>query len=59
MAQRLIELAVFTDGRAEGTGRHDFVEHAAVYRRDAAALSARARTSAAAHPTSSGHRPSQ
>ena len=38
MAQRLIELAVFTDGRAEQTGRHDFVEHAALYRRDAAAL---------------------
>jgi len=59
MAQRLIELAVFTDGRAEQTGRHDFVEHAALYRRDAAMLSARAETSAAAQPTSSGYRPSR
>jgi Ser/Thr protein kinase RdoA (MazF antagonist) len=59
MAQRLIELAVFTDGRAEATGRSDFVEHAALYRRDAAALSVLATTSAAEHPTSSGHRPSR
>jgi Ser/Thr protein kinase RdoA (MazF antagonist) len=59
MAQRLIELAVFTDGRAEQTGRPDFVEHAALYRRDAAALRARAKTSAAEQARSSGHRPSR
>jgi Ser/Thr protein kinase RdoA (MazF antagonist) len=33
-ADRLDELAVFTDGRARDTGRPDFVEHAALYRRD-------------------------
>lgn len=34
-AQRLIDLAIFTEQRAEATGRRDFIEHAAMYRRDA------------------------
>jgi len=34
----LDELAAFTDGHAAATGRADFVEHAAMYRRDAARL---------------------
>ena len=34
VAARLEELAVFTDGRAVETGREDFFEHAAIYRRD-------------------------
>lgn len=33
-ADRLDELALFTDGRAAQTGRTDFVAHAAMYRRD-------------------------
>lgn len=33
-ADRLDELAVFTDQRAADTGRSDFVEHSALYRRD-------------------------
>ncbi|MDY7541816.1 phosphotransferase [Cryobacterium sp. 5B3] len=33
-ADRLEDLAVFTDQRAADTGRSDFVEHAALYRRD-------------------------
>lgn len=33
-ADRLEDLAVFTDQRAADTGRDDFVEHAALYRRD-------------------------
>lgn len=37
-AERLEHLAVFTDGRAAETGRADFLEHAAMYRRDAARL---------------------
>lgn len=34
VAARLDELAVFTDARAAETGRDDFAEHAAMYRRD-------------------------
>lgn len=34
VAARLEELAVFTDARAAETGRDDFAEHAAMYRRD-------------------------
>jgi Ser/Thr protein kinase RdoA (MazF antagonist) len=37
MSTRLEELAVFTDGRATASGRPEFAEHAAMYRRDAAA----------------------
>lgn len=37
-AERLEVLAVFTDGRAAETGRADFLEHAAMYRRDAGRL---------------------
>ncbi len=37
-ANRLDDLAAFTDVRASETGRADFVEHAAMYRRDAARL---------------------
>ncbi len=33
-ADRLDELATFTDGRAAETGRPEFVDHAAMYRRD-------------------------
>jgi hypothetical protein len=33
-ADRLDELALFTDQRAADTGRGDFIEHAALYRRD-------------------------
>jgi hypothetical protein len=33
-ADRLAELALFTDQRAAESGRGDFVEHAALYRRD-------------------------
>ncbi len=36
MAERLDELADFTDRRAEASGRHEFTAHAAMYRRDAA-----------------------
>lgn len=39
-ADRLDELARFTDDRAEATGRDDFVAHAGMYRRDAARLRA-------------------
>ncbi len=35
---RLLELAAFTDARAEATGRSDLSEHAVMYRRDAARL---------------------
>ncbi len=38
MVERLHELAGFTDRRAEETGRHDFVEHAHLYRADAATI---------------------
>ncbi|MCH6229530.1 phosphotransferase [Microbacterium sp. CFH 31415] len=38
MAQRLDDLAAFTRDRADETGRADFLEHAAMYERDAAAL---------------------
>jgi hypothetical protein len=38
MASRLDELAEFTDGRATATGRDDFIEHAAMYRSDAARM---------------------
>jgi hypothetical protein len=41
MVDRLLELADYTDGRAADTGRDEFVEHAALYRRDAARLSRR------------------
>lgn len=34
-AQRLDDLAAFTEKQAEATGRSDLVEHAAMYRRDA------------------------
>lgn len=34
IAHRLEELALFTDRRARETGRSDFIEHAALYRRD-------------------------
>ena len=34
MAARLEELAAFADARAAETGRDDFAEHAAMYRRD-------------------------
>ena len=34
VAARLEELAAFTDARAAETGRDDFAEHAAMYRRD-------------------------
>ncbi|GAA3645266.1 aminoglycoside phosphotransferase family protein [Microbacterium marinilacus] len=37
-AERLQELASYTEGRAAVTGREDFVAHAAMYRRDAARL---------------------
>ncbi|MET1008361.1 MAG: phosphotransferase, partial [Propionibacteriaceae bacterium] len=37
-AARLADLARFTDARAADTGRTDFVEHAAMYRRDQARL---------------------
>ncbi|MDY7555900.1 aminoglycoside phosphotransferase family protein [Cryobacterium sp. 10C3] len=33
-ADRMEDLAVFTDQRADDTGRSDFLEHAALYRRD-------------------------
>lgn len=33
-AERMEDLAVFTDQRAAETGRSDFIEHAALYRRD-------------------------
>jgi len=33
-AERMEDLAVFTDRRAADTGRSDFVDHAALYRRD-------------------------
>jgi len=33
-ADRMEDLAVFTDQRAADTGRNDFIEHAALYRRD-------------------------
>lgn len=46
-AERLDELARFTDSRAEATGREDFVAHAAMYRRDAARLRAMVRPSTA------------
>ena len=32
------DLAIFTDQRAADTGRNDFIEHAALYRRDRARL---------------------
>ncbi|MET4225864.1 phosphotransferase enzyme family protein [Oerskovia enterophila] len=35
MVERLEEIADFTDGRAEETGRSDFLDHAAMYRADA------------------------
>lgn len=35
VADRLLEIAVYTEGRAAQTGRIDFSEHAAMYRRDA------------------------
>lgn len=38
MAKRLDDLAAFTRDRAGETGRADFLEHAAMYQRDAAAL---------------------
>ena len=34
VAARLEELVVFPDGRAVESGREDFFEHAAMYRRD-------------------------
>lgn len=34
LATRLDELADFTDGRAAATGRKDFLDHSAMYRRD-------------------------
>ncbi|WP_354244319.1 hypothetical protein [Agromyces sp. PvR057] len=37
-ADRLVELAEFTDVRAAETGRTDLPEHAAMYRRDAVRL---------------------
>lgn len=36
MAVRLEDLAIYTDGRASDTGDGAFIEHAAMYRRDAA-----------------------
>ena len=38
MAERLIALAVYTEGNAASTGRSDLLEHAAMYRRDAERL---------------------
>ncbi|MHC2998093.1 phosphotransferase [Microbacterium sp. HJ5] len=43
-AERLRELAAFTRERAQETGRVDFLEHAAMYERDAAALRAASRS---------------
>lgn len=40
VVQRLDELAQYTDARAADTGRSDFLDHAAMYRRDARALRA-------------------
>ena len=40
-AERLDELAAFTHDRARDTGRQDFLDHAEMYERDAAALRAR------------------
>lgn len=37
-ADRLVELAAFTEARAVETGRDEFLEHAAMYRRDAKRL---------------------
>ena len=37
-ADRMEDLAIFTDQRAADTGRNDFIEHAALYRRDRARL---------------------
>lgn len=37
-ARRLDDLATFTEQRAEATGRSDFIEHAAMYRRDSRRL---------------------
>ena len=37
-ANRMEDLAIFTDQRAADTGRNDFIEHAALYRRDRARL---------------------
>lgn len=34
MIERLTELAAYTDGRAADTGRAEFLDHAALYRRD-------------------------
>ena len=34
LVSRLEELAEFTDGRAAATGRTDFLDHSAMYRRD-------------------------
>lgn len=41
VVDRLLELARYTDTRAISTGRAEFVEHAALYRRDADRLSRR------------------
>ncbi|WP_224763527.1 phosphotransferase [Salinibacterium sp. ZJ70] len=41
MVRRLERLAEFTDARAAETGRADFLDHASMYRRDAARLAAR------------------
>jgi hypothetical protein len=43
LAARLDELAELTDGRAAATGRRDFLEHSAMYRRDRSRVSAMAR----------------
>lgn len=40
MVVRLEEIADFTDGRAEETGRSDFLDHAAMYRADARRVAA-------------------
>ena len=40
LVNRLDELAKFTDGRAAATGRTDFLDHSAMYRRDRDSVSA-------------------
>ncbi|MFD6093530.1 phosphotransferase enzyme family protein [Oerskovia sp. NPDC060338] len=51
MVERLEEIADFTDGRAEETGRSDFLDHAAMYRADARRVAALRDDSPAPAPT--------
>lgn len=44
VARRLDDLAIFTDERAHTTGRADFLDHSALYRRDSAAAREYARS---------------